>query len=101
MKTAPIQAKEAWLTVSALTPILQRMPGVALILCTALSGIGPVYFPTIYCAYLLVLNGLFCANNIRAAYGVWWCWKQSVEQRIGVWRLKWDEIPPQASLHLG
>ncbi|KAI9199280.1 uncharacterized protein BJ171DRAFT_427820 [Polychytrium aggregatum] len=67
----------ALLSESALRGILQRVPGVWLLLTCGLALFGPFYAPTLFSSVFLILNGFFVCNTVRTAWGVYRVYRAS------------------------
>ncbi|KAJ3163617.1 hypothetical protein HDU86_000200 [Geranomyces michiganensis] len=52
-------------------PILQRLPGTLLLCMLPFAVFGPVYAPTMFGLYYIILHSAFMLNNVRSAYGMY------------------------------
>ncbi|KAH6588753.1 hypothetical protein BASA50_003966 [Batrachochytrium salamandrivorans] len=70
-------------------PILQRVPGIIIILMIIFALLGPIYTPWVFASYFLLLHGMFVANNLRTVYAVFVAYTHSKAHSMTDWYAKY------------
>jgi hypothetical protein len=70
-------------------PVLQRLPGVLLLVLLNFALFGPIYFPILFSLHLLILHLLFLAGNLRVTYAVYFAYRAAREHSITNWYKKY------------
>ncbi|KAI8592065.1 glycosyl transferase family group 2-domain-containing protein [Geranomyces variabilis] len=72
-------------------PILQRLPGTLLLCMLPFAVFGPVYAPTMFGLYYIILHSAFMLNNVRSAYGMYIAYTNAKLYSLTDWVAKYCE----------
>jgi hypothetical protein len=71
--------------------LLQRLPGLLILCLVPFSLFGPLVTPLAFSLYLVFLHGLFVANNLRSAWGVYSAYTNAVKNSTTNWLQKYTK----------